>query len=65
MYVGNNKVCYNTGEVKLVLHVPELAQERGLAVSKGFKGTFTMGARVDGKDCAVSSEDINGKVCPT
>jgi hypothetical protein len=37
-------------------------QERGLVVSKSFRGTFTMSGRLDGKDCAVSSQDINGKV---
>lgn len=37
-------------------------QERGLTVDKSFKGVFTMGGRMDGLDCAVSSQDINGKV---
>ena len=41
-------------------------QERGLTVSKSFTGTFSMSGRMDGRDCAVSSVDINGKVaqCP-
>ena len=38
-------------------------QERGMTVDKSFKGVFTMGGRMDGMDCAVSSQDINGKVC--
>ena len=37
-------------------------QERGLTVDKSFKGVFTMGGRMDGMDCAVSNQDINGKV---
>ena len=39
-----------------------LLQERGLAISKSFKGVFSLGGRMHGKDCAVSSIDINGKV---
>ena len=37
-------------------------QERGFTVDKSFKGVFTMGGRMDGMDCAVSNQDINGKV---
>ena len=37
-------------------------QERGLAISKKFKGVVSMGGRMHSKDCAVSSMDINGKV---
>ena len=37
-------------------------QERGFTVDKSFKGVFTMGGRMDGIDCAVSNQDINGKV---
>lgn len=42
-------------------------QERNLVVKESFHkkgGIFTMGGRWEGKDCAVSSNDINGKVGP-
>ena len=31
-------------------------------MDKSFKGVFTMGGRINGMDCAVSNQDINGKV---
>ena len=31
-------------------------------VDESFKGVFTMGGRMDGMDCTVSNQDINGKV---
>ena len=42
--------------------VHTLLQERGLTISKSFTGTFSMSGRMEGRDCAVSSVDINGKV---
>lgn len=45
--------------------IPLSVQERKLAVMPSFQekgGIFTMGGRWDGKDCAVSSSNINGKV---
>lgn len=37
--------------------------DRGLPVSKDFKGTVTLGGRVDDVDSAVGTSSINGKVC--
>ena len=31
-------------------------------MDKSFGGVFTMGGRINGMDCAISSQDINGKV---
>ena len=38
-------------------------QENGITIDKSFRGTLTVACRVDGKDCAIGSTDINGKVC--
>ena len=37
--------------------------DRGLPVSKEFKGIVTLGGRADDVDSAVGTSSINGKVC--
>ena len=34
-------------------------------MDKSFKGVLTMGGRMNGMDCAVCNQDINGKVRTT
>lgn len=38
-----------------------MPEERGLTVSKGFKGILTAGGRLNGTDCALNTKDITGK----